>query len=551
MNWKILLSLFLLTTFFAQAGEFFEDFETSFLASRSKNLVDHVRQLSQFQKGDSPDCLCFKKNALSYFLATGGRHGFSQNIATLEEEFILKRALVFATLVHENNTPNNTLNLLYLRRSSGFVRESVIEHNHLVEAQKIIDETLFFLHANRPEERLIREYAIGLLQVRFRKSFSRSEWRKCVEQFREISKNDSNAQIKSILSAHLSIIPDAPIPDIHLYLSKECLPVDSSMRRNLLDNYFVDQLPTATVQDRGWEVLLERPASPYGCHQFDTTIRAGLTWWGSKTRIRDIAFAHRFFKRGLLAIEDQWMPLSWSRCFKRIGSIPRELILLHLDDHKDMMSPRIGKRIDGELVDYLTGKHVSFMNPDTIEEAILSGAIGKGSILTPLIHKVDKIHVRHLSFRPDDGETFEISASLCSDGLLSPISNRLEVNLKKKPWEGLNSSSSYIITPDEGIWLKNLPDNMPILFHIDMDFFNDRFDGNDNWETEHERSHNPVVEEQKKTADKVFRAIERHNLEKRIIDISIGISPSFYPAEYWSTMVPYIVQKCSNLGILD
>jgi len=551
MNWKALLGLFFLTTFFVQAGEFWEDFETSFFASRSKTLVDHVRQLSQFQKGDSPECLCFKKNALIYFLTTGGKHGFSQRIATLEEEFILKRALVFATLIHENNTPNDALSLVYLRRSFGFVRESEIEHNHLVEAQKIIGETRIFLHANQPAEGLNHEYTMGLLQVRFRKSFSRSEWRTCVKQFKKISRNDATAQIKSILAVHLSIIPDAPIPDIHLYLSKECLPGDSSMRRNLLDNYFVDQLPTATVQASGWEVLLERPASPYGCYQFDSTIRAGLTWWGSRTRIRDISFAHRFLTGGLLAIEDQWMPLSWSRCFKRLGSIPRELILLHLDDHKDMMSPRIGKRLDGELVDYITGKHVSFMNPDTIEGAILSGAIGKGSILTPLIHKVDKIHVRHLSFRPDDGETFKITASLCSDGLLSSLPNRLEVHLKKKPWEGLNNFSSYIITPDEEKWLINLPDDLPILFHIDMDFFNDRFDGNDNWETEHKRSHNPDVEEQKTIADKVFRAIEKHHLEKRIIDISIGISPSFYPAEYWSTMVPYVVQKCRKLGILD
>ena len=84
-----------------------------------------------------------------------------------------------------------------------------------------------------------------------------------------------------------------------------------------------------------------------------------------------------------------------------------------------------------------------------------------------------------------------------------------------------------------------------------MDFFNDRFDGNDSWETEHKRSHNPDVEKQKAMADKVFREIEKRHLEKRIIDISIGISPSFYPAEYWSTMVPYIMKKCRKLGIIN
>ena len=551
MNWKILLSLFFYPTFFVQAGEFWEDFENSFLAGRSKTLVDHVRHLSQFQKGDSSECLNFKKDALLYFLSTGGKEGFAQRVATLEEEFVLKRALVFATLIHKNNRPSDVLSLIDLRRSFSFVHESEVDQNHLVESQKIISATHIFLCINKQGKGLNCEHTMGLLQVRFRKSFSRSEWRTRIERFGKISKKDSAAQIKNILAPHLSIIPDAPIPDIHLHLSKELLPEDSMIRRSLLDAYFVDQLPTATVQSGGWEVLLERPASPYGCYQLDPEIREGLTWWERGTRIRDISFAHRFLKGGLLAIEDQWMPLSWSRCFQRLGSVPKELILLHLDDHKDMMSPRIGKRLDGELVDYITGKHVSFMKPETIEEAILSGSIGKGSILTPLIHKVDKIHVRHLSFRPEDGETFELTASLCGDGLLSPLPNRLEVHLEKRPWEGLNSSSSYIITPDEEIWLRNLPDDLPILFHIDMDFFNDRFDGNDSWETEHKRSHNPDVEKQKAMADKVFREIEKRHLEKRIIDISIGISPSFYPAEYWSTMVPYIMKKCRKLGIIN
>ncbi len=348
-----------------------------------------------------------------------------------------------------------------------------------------------------------------------------------------------------------SIIPDAPIPDIRLYLPKERLPKDPIRRRDILEDYFSDQLPTATYRDNEWEVLLERPASPYGCYQLDPEIREGLTWWERGTRIRDISFAHRFLKGGLLAIEDQWMPLSWSRCFQRLGSVPKELILLHLDDHKDMMSPRIGKRLDGELVDYITGKHVSFMKPETIEEAILSGSIGKGSILTPLIHKVDKIHVRHLSFRPNGGETFKIVTSLGRDDVLSPISNRLEIHLDQKPWDILGSSSSYVVTSDEDVWLTRLPDDLPILLHIDMDFFNDRFDGDGNWERDLRRTHNANVKEQKAIADRVFQALEKQQLEKRIIDVCIGISASFYPSEYWSTMVPYVIQKCRKLGIVD
>ena len=100
-------------------------------------------------------------------------------------------------------------------------------------------------------------------------------------------------------------------------------------------------------------------------------------------------------EKGLFALEDQWIPLSWSNYFQKSGSIPKELVLLHIDDHQDMMAPRIGKRLDERFVDFITGDHFSLLKPETVEAAIVSGALGKGSILTPLIWQVSKIHVRH------------------------------------------------------------------------------------------------------------------------------------------------------------
>lgn len=343
---------------------------------------------------------------------------------------------------------------------------------------------------------------------------------------------------------------DLPIPDRYLRVPKHHLPLNESKRREILESYFSDHLPSAVEEADSWLICLERPQEQYGCYLHDERIKEGLEWWDKNAQIHDIPFQKRVFERGILAIEDQWMLYSWSRFFQRNRSIPKEVILLHLDDHQDMMAPRIGTRIDGNLYDLISGDSLFLDDPSSVEKATLSGAIGKGSILIPLIWSIDKIHVRHLCFRPHPCSHYKIQRSIIPDGLLSQIDNRISIRLEPTSKENFHSTSNYVVTPDIDEWLEDMPKEAPILLHFDMDYFNDRFDGNSNWQTELKRIHDISIEAQLKQIDAVFLALQKRDLDKKIVDTCIGISPSFYPAEFWPITLPKVVEECHKLGIL-
>ena len=381
----------------------------------------------------------------------------------------------------------------------------------------------------------------------FKAIFEKKESIKAV--FIDQSQLDSTKlEPKPILKA--SHVEALPIEDIYFFLPPSSLPENKEERKNLMEDYFPDHLPTATSTENGFEVCLERPSSPYGCYAHDESLKTGLEWWQERTRVRDICAQYRFLDRGILALEEQWVPLSWSRTFQSMGEIPDELVLLHIDDHQDMMAPRVGKRLDGEMVDYITGNHIDFLDPDSVKKAIESGAIGKGSILTPLIWLIPKIHIRHLTFRPHPNTTYKIDKTTFSDNVLFSSKNRIGLHFLDTSWENLNQQSSYVVTPNFDTWLHGIPEDIPVFLHFDLDYFNNRFDGNSRWrEDSSARSFDPQFTKQKQHLKRIVRGIKQKNLQDRIIDTSIGISPGFFPAEFWEPMVNEIYNDLRTLGI--
>jgi len=89
---------------------------------------------------------------------------------------------------------------------------------------------------------------------------------------------------------------------------------------------------------------------------------------------------------------------------------------------------------------------------------------------------------------------------------------------------------------------------VPILFHFDLDYFNNRFDGDSSWQTNpNARSHDIGLDRQLQQLRGIIDGIRKRDLYKRIVDISIGISPGFYPAEYWQPMVENIERELHKL----
>lgn len=347
-----------------------------------------------------------------------------------------------------------------------------------------------------------------------------------------------------------TIIENMPIQDQLVKISKKQLPNDPEKLQEILEEYFVEHLPTPENLGDSTDFLdirLERPSSPYGCYEFDTKIRDGLEWWGSGTRIRDIPILYQIMPKGIFALEDQWSVLSWSKAFQRMKEMPEDLVVLHIDDHEDMMFARVGVRGDNQLFDLLTNNHISITDPDSIKSAILSGAIGKASILTLLAWQVPRIHIRHLSLRfRTQGEVplyqdYKLCRSLEEDSVLYPGSYHiaLQKNFLNEQHPPITYESSYRITSNPNIWLQDLPNDIPIFLHIDMDFFNNRYDGDSSWQS-HKRIHDPSLEGQKELSKEIFDALYDANLKTRVKDVSICISPSFFPAEYWEAMAEKI-----------
>jgi hypothetical protein len=208
------------------------------------------------------------------------------------------------------------------------------------------------------------------------------------------------------------------------------------------------------------------------------------------------------------------------------------LILLHVDDHRDLASPRL--KCDGDTMrDLVTGHQSSVDRPDSIVEAIESGAIGMGSFMTPFLAAVGQAEVRHLCQPPKATVTqdFIIRIEHVPDDLLDPGALRPVTSLESITGVG---PSRYRLTPNLDDWLEGI-EGGPILLHIDLDYFNNRYDGDSDWRNRPVR-HDPPIEEIYSRIEELSRALRQRGLLEAIEDVVFAFSPGFFPAELWESV---------------
>jgi hypothetical protein len=93
--------------------------------------------------------------------------------------------------------------------------------------------------------------------------------------------------------------------------------------------------------------------------------------------------------------------------------------------------------------------------------------------------------------------------------------------------------------------LDELPD-VPTLLHIDLDYFNNRFNGDSDWEL-HSSRHDPTSHEIMSAIDLVFNTLAVRGIFDRIVDITVALSPGFFPAEFWSLAIERIYYHLDKL----
>lgn len=319
------------------------------------------------------------------------------------------------------------------------------------------------------------------------------------------------------------------------------LPDSARERDEILQDYVAERVPDATRSGDAWELRLLPP--PRADFYIDPLLHEGLSWWSdfaAPIGIRDIPFAVRRRPGVQVSLSDAWTIASWSRLLAATDDSSQRapLIVLHADDHNDLMSPRLVSR-HGTLVDLITGKVVNLYRPTSVTAALNSGAIGMGSFIVPALAADRPIEIRHL--RKPTGRTgkpgrYDLTLVDEPDTLLAPGELRPAVRITQPHRSRANDQmvGSYTLTERTHGWLDNIPSDAVILLHVDCDYFSNRYDGDSDWQT-HSVIHDPSQAQIQRSLEEFCEFLQP--VIGQVQDVTIAISPGFFPAEHWQRTV--------------
>jgi hypothetical protein len=331
------------------------------------------------------------------------------------------------------------------------------------------------------------------------------------------------------------------------------LPDDPVERRARLDHYFDDLLASVKAVQDGWEIDLNWPST--ADYYVDPALGQGLEWWSGSAKVDQIHTQVCHSSRGQLSLNDSWTLYSWSRwladCRARKKAV-EEVVVLHVDDHTDLMTPRLTFQGAG-LCDAISGRAFDLYEPESVRSAIQTGAVGVGSFISPFIHAIKRVHVRHLCQTASDRCALGCSlvAEHLADTLLNVGGSRpavrvttAELGVSGDP--GAHVAGQYHCTRQLDRWLDELPD-APVLLHFDMDYFNNRYNRDSDWAAK-ERRHDPDLSAVLAAIDAVFEQVRQARVASRIENVAVGISPGFFPAELWAHSIERMQEHLALMG---
>ncbi len=321
-------------------------------------------------------------------------------------------------------------------------------------------------------------------------------------------------------------------------VDKKNLPLNEEKRMDLIFNHFSDHEIEITETSSHYHLELKRSSFLYCENRIDKLKLFGI-------EEKDVIDFFIMNNNSIFCLLESWIPYGWSVFFNQQKTIFEALTIIHLDDHADLMPPKISIH-KGEWKDMLTNEVVKFSDPKSIKKAIKSGAITLGSIMTILVHCVQNINILHLKQNSKPLVRY-IKKSFQMDKLITPNQRRLSVDLTNFP-KGNEQKNKYLKTSSIDDIIQSIPAKTDIFLHIDMDFFNNRFNGSNDYKKE--GHHNPYLKTQKKLMNKFFNALsDTPNVINRIKHVSIGLSPSFYPAEYWEEGLKCLLKKLDSINL--
>lgn len=334
--------------------------------------------------------------------------------------------------------------------------------------------------------------------------------------------------------------------DRALVVPRGSLPEDAEERFRFLAASFERLVAEAVPHEEGWLLELHRPGA--AASYVDPRLAEGLRWFSPELRVADIHLGIRLEKGFQLSLDDDWSLFSWCAWLAGQEEPPPTLSVLHLDSHADLMSPRLARADQGWL-DLLTGEAVDLQSPGSLAGALRSGAIGIGSFIVPFVHQVPGLNLFHLCPRvrlQQEPGAYALEPAVEEDRRLFPGALRPRVGLRRLQASGGSRQGLYVLGDDPADLLARIPPG-PVLLHIDLDYFNDRYDGRPDWAEVPDR-HDPPREETLAAIDAFFAALAAGPSSAAVADVAVAISPGFFPAEYWEPAIERVRRGVALLG---
>lgn len=226
-----------------------------------------------------------------------------------------------------------------------------------------------------------------------------------------------------------------------------------------------------------------------------------------------------------LCCDDSWSGFFIARQLA-IAANDEPLTIIHADDHMDM-GPTLLAQVDAVPQDPIADRPFDPANSADWEMSIVSGAVGIGNFITPLLFQSRLIHIRHLcesmpTVRPVGLQLVSIRDPLVPDlAFVSP-----------RHTEETEGRSSYARSAEATELCKELPLGR-LIVHIDLDYFVNDFNGNAGSRAQELDDHVRCAVLHR--MDRLFDAITATN--RPVARWVVATSPGFCAFRHWGWLL--------------
>ena len=272
-------------------------------------------------------------------------------------------------------------------------------------------------------------------------------------------------------------------------------------------------------------------------HALDPHLPAALARFDPPVALDDILSYRSLGDLFDLCLEDSWSGWLIAEKLRRARQTD-DLVIIHLDDHTDMMSTLLEYTDAGELIEPSTLRQFNPAEPTAWETAILCGSVGIGCFVTPFYFGNWQTHVRHLS------NAAATTTAARSRGVLK---KRYSYDLiPKKGFAAIclgdlddaASVGSYVLSSHCEELLATLPRGR-VIVHVDLDYFINDFNGNPRDGT---YVFPPaLLEEARRKVDRFFEVL--HARRVKVDHWIIGTSPGFCSGCHWASLLKIFTEK--------